>query len=90
MAIDEVLKALTGERMILFTVHPRPEYHAGRLLQACTLSVAKLENELAELPHAQEIAAYCRDYYYVLADVTVVLLRTHRYTARRLQEGVVT
>lgn len=88
VTIDELREAMQEERMILLDVRPQIEYQAGHLPQARSFPVSELEARLSELPKEREIVAYCRGPYCVLADEAVTLLRAHRYTARRLQEGV--
>jgi rhodanese-related sulfurtransferase len=47
-----------------------------------------LEQRLAELPRDQEIVAYCRGPYCVLAVEAVRLLREHGFRAVRLEDGI--
>jgi rhodanese-related sulfurtransferase len=88
VAVDELREALREERVILLDVRPKAEYQAGHLPQARSVPMAELETRLSELPHDQEIVAYCRGPYCVFADEAVILLRAHGYQARRLEEGV--
>jgi rhodanese-related sulfurtransferase len=80
--------ALQNAQVLLLDVRPVEEYQAGHLPQALSLPLAELEQRLAELPHDQEIVAYCRGPYCVFADEAVALLHARGYHARRLQEGV--
>lgn len=80
--------ALQNAQILLLDVRPVEEYQAGHLPQALSLPLAELEQRLAELPHDQEIVAYCRGPYCVFADEAVALLHARGYHARRLQEGV--
>ncbi len=41
-----------------------------------------------ELPKDQEIIAYCRGPYCVLAHEAVKMLKTHGYNAKRLEDGI--
>lgn len=88
ISIDELREALQEERVILLDVRPVAEYQAGHLPQARSLPVAELEARLEDLPHDQEIVAYCRGPYCVFADEAVTLLRSHGFAARRLDVGV--
>jgi rhodanese-related sulfurtransferase/DNA-binding transcriptional ArsR family regulator len=88
VTVDELCEAMRDERVILLDVRPQAEYQAGHLPQARSIPLTELETRLAELPHDQEIVAYCRGPYCVFADEAVALLRAHGYTARRLAEGV--
>lgn len=88
ISVDELREALQEERVILLDVRPEVEYQAGHLPQARSLPVAELEARLEDLPHDQEIVAYCRGPYCVFADEAVTLLRSHGFAARRLDAGV--
>ncbi|HEY1348195.1 MAG TPA: metalloregulator ArsR/SmtB family transcription factor [Ktedonobacteraceae bacterium] len=88
ISVDELREALQEERVILLDVRPVAEYQAGHLPQARSLPVAELEARLEDLPHDQEIVAYCRGPYCVFADEAVNLLRSHGFAARRLDVGV--
>ena len=88
VSVDELREALREERIVLLDVRPTIEYQAGHLPQARSLPVDELETRLEELPHDQEIVAYCRGPYCVFADEAVILLRSHGFAARRLDVGV--
>ena len=88
VTVDELREAMREERVIVLDVRPQAEYQAGHLPQAHSIPVSELEARLSELPKDREIVAYCRGPYCVFADEAVSLLRTHGYTAHRLQEGV--
>lgn len=88
VSVDELREALREERVVLLDVRPTIEYQAGHLPQARSLPVDELETRLEELPHDQEIVAYCRGPYCVFADEAVTLLRSHGFAARRLDVGV--
>lgn len=68
-------------------VRPPEEYAAGHLPGAVNLPLGELEARLAELPRDQEIVAYCRGPYCVLAYEAVARLRERGYRARRLEDG---
>jgi len=82
------LWALAREgRVTVLDVRPQQEYRAGHVPGAVSIPVGELERRLAELPREQEVVAYCRGPYCVLAVQAMVILRRHGYTARRLQDG---
>lgn len=85
---EALLKELRGDQVILLDVRPAEEYQAGNLPRALSIPVAELEARLSEVPPDREIIAYCRGPYCVFADEAVEILRTHRYHARRLEQGV--
>jgi rhodanese-related sulfurtransferase len=68
-------------------VRPPEEYAAGHLPGAVNLPLDQLELELEQLPRDQEIVAYCRGPYCVLAYDAVARLRARGYRARRLEDG---
>jgi rhodanese-related sulfurtransferase len=68
-------------------VRPPQEFRAGHIPGAVSIPVEQLGDRLAELPRDQEIVAYCRGPYCVLAAQAVEVLRRHGYRARRLQDG---
>jgi rhodanese-related sulfurtransferase len=76
-----------GEVTVL-DVRPNEEYGAGHIPGALSVPVAELEQRLAELPRDQEIVAYCRGPYCVLAVEAVRLLREHGFRAVRLEDGI--
>jgi rhodanese-related sulfurtransferase len=76
-----------GEVTVL-DVRPTEEYGAGHIPGALSVPLAELEQRLAELPRDQEIVAYCRGPYCVLAVEAVRLLREHGFRAVRLEDGI--
>ena len=76
-----------GGRVTVLDVRPPHEYRAGHIRGAVSIPLEELEGRLAELPRDQDIVAYCRGPYCVLAVQAVEILRRHDYAARRLQDG---
>lgn len=68
-------------------VRPPQEYAAGHVPGAINVPVRELGQRLKELPAGQEIVAYCRGPYCVLAYEAVAKLREHGFKARRLEDG---
>jgi rhodanese-related sulfurtransferase/DNA-binding MarR family transcriptional regulator len=82
---------LTRARKGLVTVldvRPAEEYQAGHIAGAISMPLKELKERLAELPRNQEIVAYCRGPYCVLAAQAVELLQQHGFHAVRLEDGV--
>jgi rhodanese-related sulfurtransferase len=69
-------------------VRPPEEYRAGHIAGALSLPLHELQNRLAELPRDQDIIAYCRGPYCLLAVQAVELLRGRGFRAVRLEDGV--
>lgn len=69
-------------------VRPVEEYRAGHIPGAVSMPLKELEDHLAELPREQEIVAYCRGPYCVLAVQAVELLRAKGFKAVRFEDGV--
>lgn len=79
-------RAARGDVTVL-DVRPPEEYAAGHVPGALNVPVRELEAQLGKLPRAQEIVAYCRGPYCVLAFEAVARLRARGFRARRLEDG---
>ena len=69
-------------------VRPAEEYRSGHIAGAISLPLHELQDRLAELPRDQDIVAYCRGPYCVLAAQAAEMLRAHGFRVRRLEDGV--
>ena len=76
-----------GEVTIL-DVRPPEEYAAGHIPGALSVPLPELARQLAKLPKRQEVVAYCRGPYCVMAIEAVRQLRAKGFKAVRLEEGV--
>jgi rhodanese-related sulfurtransferase/DNA-binding transcriptional ArsR family regulator len=85
---DELVRRVAAGDVVLLDVRPREEYEAGHIPGAVSVPVDTLANQLADLPADQEIVAYCRGAYCVLAHDAVRLLAAHGRSARRLADGM--
>jgi rhodanese-related sulfurtransferase len=81
-------RARKGQVTVL-DVRPPEEYRAGHIAGAISIPLKELKERLAELPREQDIVAYCRGPYCVLAAQAVEVLREHGFRAVRLEDGVV-
>lgn len=77
----------SGEATVI-DVRPAEEYQAGHIPGSISVPLGDLEQHLADLPRNQEIIAYCRGPYCVLAIKAVELLRAKGFKAVRLEDGV--
>jgi rhodanese-related sulfurtransferase len=74
--------------VVLLDVRPEREYESGHLPGARSLPLLELIQRLEELPREQELVAYCRGHFCVMADAAVRELRQRGFKARRLDDGV--
>ena len=72
----------------MLDVRPAEEYAAGHIPGALSIPLDELAERLGDLPADQEIVAYCRGAYCVLAYDAVRLLTARGRPARRLADGM--
>jgi rhodanese-related sulfurtransferase len=85
----EVLRRRVREGQVtLIDVRPAEEFRAGHIPGAISIPLSHLEARLSELPREQEIVAYCRGPYCVLAVEAVARLSSWGYRALRLEDGI--
>jgi rhodanese-related sulfurtransferase len=85
----EVLLKLVREGAVtVLDVRPVEEYNAGHIPGALSIPLKDLTLHLSDLPHDQEIVAYCRGPYCVLSIQAVEMLRAKGFRAVRLEEGI--
>jgi len=83
-----LLKRVRNGEVAVLDVRPIEEYRAGHIPGAISIPLQELERRLSELPRDQEIVAYCRGPYCVLAIRAVEVLRSKGFRATRLEEGI--
>ena len=83
-----LIKRVRKGTVTVLDVRPIEEYQAGHIPGAMSIPLKELERHLSEFPHDQEIVAYCRGPYCVLAMEAVEILRAKGYKAVRLEEGI--
>ena len=83
----ELARRLKDGLVTVLDVHPKDEFAAGRVPSALNIPLGDLARRLRDLPRDQEIVAYCRGPYCVLAFEAVALLREHGFKVRRLEDG---
>lgn len=84
----QLLQRARAGLVTVIDVRPAEEFAAGHLPDAVSIPLNQLKDRLSELPRDQEVVAYCRGPYCVLAYEAVAELRRHGYSARRLQGGL--
>ncbi len=89
-AVDrkQLLKRARDGGVTVLDVRPKEEYVAGHIAGAVSIPLGELRKRLKELPRHQEIVAYCRGPYCVLAIKAVEMLRKKGFRAIRLEDGV--
>jgi len=85
---DALLERVRKEAVTVLDIRPVEEYNAGHIPGAVSIPLKELEQHLSELPRDQEIVAYCRGPYCVLAIQAVEILRNKGFHAIRLEEGI--
>jgi ArsR family transcriptional regulator len=83
----ELIDRLKDGLVTVLDVRPEDEFAAGRVPSAVNIPLRDLARRLGDLPRDQEIIAYCRGPYCVLAFEAVALLREHGFKVRRLEDG---
>lgn len=84
----ELRKRLKEGLVTVLDVRPEDEFAAGHIPGALNIPVSELKKRLAELPRNQEVVAYCRGAFCVMAFEAVALLRTSGFKGRRLEHGM--
>ncbi len=85
---SDLLKRVKEGAVTVLDVRPVEEYRAGHIPGALSVPLGQLKELFAKLPRDQEIVAYCRGPYCVLAVDAVDMLRKKGFKAIRLEEGI--
>jgi len=85
---DDLLQRVVAGDVTVLDVRPTEEYRSGHIPGALSVPLDQLKAVLAELPADEEIVAYCRGPYCVLAVKAVEVLRAKGFNAIRLEESV--
>ena len=85
---EALLNRVRRQEVIILDVRPAEEYRSGHIPGAISIPLKDLESRLSELPLDQEIVAYCRGPYCVLAVQAVEVLQAKGFQALRLEEGI--
>ena len=87
VASRELLQRVREGRVTVLDVRPVEEYRAGHIAGAMSVPLRELKARITEVPRGQEVVAYCRGPYCVLAVQAVEMLRKAGVKAHRLLEG---
>jgi len=79
-----LLRQAKAGAVIVLDVRPADEFQAAHLPHAVSVPLAELKQQLNRLPRDQQIVAYCRGPYCLLASEAVRLLRGKGFQATRL------
>lgn len=85
---DDLLTRVIEGGVTVLDVRPVDEYRTGHIPGALSVPLGHLKELLSKLPKDQEIVAYCRGPYCVLAVQAVDMLREKGFNAIRLEESV--
>lgn len=85
---EELLTRAQAGEVTVLDVRPPEEYAAAHVPGAVSIPLEELAQRLGELPAEQEVVAYCRGAWCVLAHEAVDLLRAQGRQARRLEDGM--
>lgn len=90
-AIDRetLLERVNKGEVTVLDVRPVEEYGAGHIPGAISVPLKELETHLSDLSRDQEIVAYCRGPYCVLAIQAVQFLRARGLRALLLEDGII-
>jgi ArsR family transcriptional regulator len=84
----ELRKRMKDGLITVLDVRPAEEFALGHIPGAINIPVNELKRRLTELAKKQEIVAYCRGPYCVMAFEAVAALRESGYKTRRLEDGM--
>ena len=87
VSVNELMDRMRDGLATVVDVRPQEEYAAGHLPGAINVPLSEMEKHLSKLPPEQEIVAYCRGPFCVLAFEAVARLRKQGLKARRLETG---
>ncbi len=83
----ELLRRSKDGLVTVLDVRPSEEYEVGHIPGALNVPLSEIVHYLDNLPKEQEVIAYCRGEYCVLAFEAVATMRKKGFNARRLEEG---
>lgn len=87
VSLNELEVMIQNENVLLMDVRPVSEYELGHITGAVSVPMKELLCCLKDFSKEDEIIAYCRGPFCVLADEAVKILTENGFKGRRLDEG---
>lgn len=87
VSLDELETMIHNKNVLLMDVRPSAEYEFDHITGAVSVPMKELLCCLKDFSKEQEIIAYCRGPFCVLADEAVRVLTENGFKVRRLDEG---
>lgn len=87
VSLNELEVMIQNENVLLMDVRPVSEYELGHITGAVSVPMKELLCCLKDFSKEDEIIAYCRGPFCVLADEAVKILTENGFKVRRLDEG---
>ncbi len=87
VSLDELEQMIHNKNVLLMDVRPSEEYELDHITGAISVPMKELLCCLKDFTKEQEIIAYCRGPFCVLADEAVKVLSENGFKVRRLDEG---
>ena len=87
VTLNELESMINNKDVLLMDVRPPSEYELGHITGAVSVPMKELLCCLKDFSKEQEVIAYCRGPFCVLADEAVKILSENGYKVRRLDEG---
>ncbi|MEX2469699.1 MAG: metalloregulator ArsR/SmtB family transcription factor, partial [Pseudohongiellaceae bacterium] len=84
---NDLMRRTKEGSVTVIDVRPAVEYAAGHVPGAVNIPLARLRTVVDEIDPENEVIAYCRGPYCILAFDAVELLRKKGYRASRLEDG---
>lgn len=85
---EQLLTLMEQGEVVVLDVRPSDEFDQGHIPGAVSVPLDRLQAQLRSLRKYNEIVAYCRGPYCVLAPQAVELLHHMGFRARRLEDGM--
>lgn len=88
LTMDEVMKKINDESILLLDLRSKEEYDAGHIVGAISVPMTDLDVFMRDLPNHAEVIAYCRGPLCLYSAVAAEKLQAQGITAYRMDEGL--